>query len=204
MVPSDLKPSLASSLRAWPQALRSKGDWRLPRYCSPLLVFASSGSSLPRASARLSLPEPASRSGFPLPHDDRPFPSGHYEVTVSDRASSTPRSTFLRSVWPAARLRSGCSGVGISTPLARCPDFCPPIPVSPRLSAALSGLAPCGSQRSHQFATEKLALPKQPDFRCSSTGRYAAGGSSLRIRYCFGGSTFLKPLGTDSILPPVD
>lgn len=43
MVPSDLKPSLAPSLRAWPQALRSKGDWRLPRYCSPLLVFQAAG-----------------------------------------------------------------------------------------------------------------------------------------------------------------
>ena len=48
LVPSDLKSRLAPSLRAWPQALRSKGDWRLPAIalrCFPCMqrVFAREG-----------------------------------------------------------------------------------------------------------------------------------------------------------------
>jgi hypothetical protein len=139
------------------------GDWRLPGDCSPLLLFDSSGSSLARASARLFGPEPASRSGFSLAHDDRPFLSGHYEVTVPDLPlqrlagpSSGPlaRGSLLVPVCPR-HWRS-------QRPLARCPGSSPSIPVSPRISASPSGLAPSGSQCSLRFATEKLAFPNSP------------------------------------------
>jgi hypothetical protein len=201
MVPSDLKPSLAPSLRAWPQALRSKGRLEVTLRLLSAPSFDSSGSSLARASARLSRPKPASRSGFSLAHDDRPFPSGHYEVTVPDLPlqhlagpSSGPlaRDSLLVPVCPGiGDLNAACPFALISVPRSRS-RLGSPLP--------LRGLPPPDHCVPPPICDRKARLPKQPDFRCSPPGRYAAGGSSLRTRYCFGGWLFLKPLGTDSIL----
>ena len=65
------------------------------------------------------------------------------------------------------------------------------------------GVSPLRITAFPPICNRKARLPKQPDVRCSPPGRYAAGGSSLRIRYCFGGWLFLKPLGTDSIVLPL-
>ena len=123
------------------------------------------------------------------------FPSGLFNASLDLLQVRLARGSSLVPVCPAS---------AISTPLARCPDFCPSIPVSPRISASPSGFVPLRITAFRPICDRKARLPKQPDVRCSPPGRYAAGRSSLRTRYCFGGWLFLKPLGTDSILSLAD
>jgi hypothetical protein len=122
--------------------------------------------------ARLSRPEPASRSGFSLAHDDR------HQAAIMDRrplprrslglcsrpASSTPRWTLLslRSVRPAAPHHCRFApGQAFSTPRARCPDFCPSIPVSLRLFASPSGCRPLRITACIPICYREARLPKQ-------------------------------------------
>ena len=96
-----------------------------------------------------------------------------------------------------------CPGIGdlnAACPLPWFESLDPGLASDP---ASPSGLAP-PDHCVPPICDRKAHLPKQPDVRCSPPSRYAAGGSSLRIRYCFGGWLFLKPLGTDSILSLAD
>ena len=161
----------------------------------------SSGSLLARASARLSRPEPASRSGFSLAHDDCPFLSSHYEVTVPDLPLQHLAGPSSGPLARGSLLVPVCPGIGdlnAACPLPWFESLDPGLASDP---ASPSGLAP-PDHCVPPICDRKAHLPKQPDVRCSPPSRYAAGGSSLRIRYCFGGWLFLKPLGTDSIVLP--
>ena len=117
---------------------------------------------------RLFRPEPAFRSGFSLSPDDRPSPrlsGGH----CSRPASSTPRKDRpqVRSARDSS-LAPVCPGVGDLNAAARCPEFNPSIPVSPRISASPSGgVAPSGSLRLIRFGAGKLAFRNTPISRGS-------------------------------------
>jgi len=77
-------------------------------------------------------------------------------------ASSTPRWTLLRSVRPAApRHCRFAPAQAFSTPRARCPDFCPSIPVSLRLFASPSGCRPLRITACIPICYREARLPKQ-------------------------------------------
>ena len=185
--------------------------------------FCKQRVSIPRASARLSLRSRRLEAVFRSPKTTVRFRAAIMRSLFPTGADQT-RCLFNASLdFPQVRLAPGSPlepAAPASASQRRLPDLTS-VP-DPGLASGLRctfgvSAPPCGNRRSGQTRFEqhhgtwipafppicdrKARLPKQPDFRCSSTGRYAAGGSSLRIRYCFGGSTFLKPLGTDSILP---
>ena len=103
-------------------------------------------------------------------------------------ASSTPRWTLLRSVRPAApRHCRFAPAQAFSTPRARCPDFCPSIPVSLRLFASPSGCRPLRIAAFDPIWRREARFPKLPDLPWLPATRYFCCGSWLWVRCDFGG-----------------
>ena len=146
---------------------------------------------------RLFRPEPAFRSGFSLSPDDRPSPrlsGGH----CSRPASSTPREDRpqVRSARDSS-LAPVCPGVGDLNAAARCPEFNPSIPVSPRISASPSGCRPLRIAAFDPIWCREARLPKHPDLpRLPATRTSAAvrGFGSAAASEAGCSSNLLEPL----------
>ena len=166
MVPSDPRRNPAPGQHAWCRALRRERNWRSPRY-TRRCFFGSRGLDW----------------GGPLPvspvrsrHLRAVF---HWPMTMVAGQPSwglCSRPAFSTSRWIVLKVRSArnsslirfASASAISTPRARCPDFSPSIPVSPRISASPSGLASLsGSALSLRFAIGKLTFRNCPIPSCS-------------------------------------
>lgn len=133
------------------------------------------------------------------------------------------RAAIMRSLFPTCfftpspnfpQARSACDsfasaglppGVGDVNTACPFPNSRPAIPVPPRISAPLRGsFFPSGSPRSIRLITGKLAFRNDPISCCSLLSILFLAfdcRSSLRVRYCFGGWLFLKPLGTFLTMP---
>ena len=151
---------------------------------------------------RLFRPEPAFRSGFSLSPDDRPSPrpsGGH----CSRPASSTPQEDRpqVRSARDSS-LAPVCPGVGDLNAAARCPEFNPSIPVSPRSSASPSGCRPLRIAAFDPIWCRGSSPSETPRSPAAPRNSYFCCGSWLWVRCCFGGWPFLKPLGTTTIFLP--
>ena len=180
---------------------------RVPSFRLPAAFVGKQRFNASRLTCQLVWLEPASRSGLSLSRNDCPSPDHHFEVKAPDLLLRYPAGRLscpfgfrfphaLRFAPVRAR----------SLPKTRCltrtrhsqPFLGSPLPFGAFRTLPDQSVQPDSGPGSSP--SKSARLPLTPQRRCYFISSDA--GSTFQARFAFGGSLFLKPLGTNLIMHP--